>query len=331
MSNNILTCETGFRAPGLQNGEAVQAPIRIVSTLISVTVVSAWCSLTKIKRLSLFFAHWLSGIIWSLCWLVEDMMVTVCWAGKNLEGLIKTVKFIELASSHMLALTHLAICINLALIVSSHRTFTRVQSVSSPGLLSLLLAISMGTTAATVPLWETVIVVGTSFWIVNSDQGKYDIVVVSIFFLEFVVGICMFAIVTWLLLFRKKEVKECWKIHARIRYYLCLTLLGTAISLSIGICSTVFVMGGLKQTRMAIWSWVFRYIHVAFDTFVLYGVLREKDMDERVGDARSSASNTKNTASDDPSSLHLHGDNAKDGRVPGGHTTTNPTNTSTPV
>lgn len=46
------------------------------------------------------------------------MMVTVCWAGKNLEALIKTVKFIELASSHMLALTHLAICINLALIVS---------------------------------------------------------------------------------------------------------------------------------------------------------------------------------------------------------------------
>ncbi|CAN0058933.1 unnamed protein product [Ectocarpus sp. 6 AP-2014] len=329
--SSILTCETGFRAPGLQNGEAVQAPIRILSTLISVTIVSAWCSWRKISRLSLFFSHWLSGIIWSLCWLVEDMMVTVCWAGKNLEDLIKTVKFVELASSHMLALTHLAICVNLALIVSSHRTLKRVQSVSSPGLLTLMLAVSMGMTAATVPLWETVIVVGTSFWIVNSDQGKYDVVVVSIFFLEFIVGLCMFVIVAWLLLFRLKEVKECWRIHTRIRYYLCLTVLGTGISLSIGICSTVFVLGGLKQTRLAIWAWVFRYIHIALDTFVLYGVLREKDLDERVGNARPSDINSNSTVDVPPPST-LHGGRVKDDRGSGGHyMATNPTFTPTPV
>ncbi|CAM9814346.1 unnamed protein product [Ectocarpus fasciculatus] len=296
MSSSILSCETGFTAIGLQDGEDQLTPIRVLSTLVSVSVVSAWCSWTKIKRLSLFFAHWLSGLVWGLCFVLEDMMVTVCWTESSLLGFIKAVKFVEFVSSNMMVLTHLAICVNLALIVSSHRTLTRVQSVSSPWLLSLLLAISMGITSVTVPLWETVYVIATGFWIVNSDQGSYDAVVVSIFLLEFLVGICMFAIVVWLLLFRMKEVKECWKIDTRIRYYICLTLSGTAVNVGVGICSTFFVIGDYEEPRLAVWSWVTRYIHVALDTFVLYGVLREKNMDERGGDARSSNRNSNSIA-----------------------------------
>lgn len=49
----------------------------------------------------------------------------------------------------------------------------------------------------------------------------------------------MFFIVAWLLLFRLKEVKECWKLHSRIRFYFVLTLVGTAANLGIGICGTV--------------------------------------------------------------------------------------------
>lgn len=45
-------------------------------------------------------------------------MILICWTGSNLEGLVKTFKFLELASSNMLAITNLAVCINLALIVS---------------------------------------------------------------------------------------------------------------------------------------------------------------------------------------------------------------------
>ncbi|CAN0564654.1 unnamed protein product [Ectocarpus sp. 12 AP-2014] len=110
------------------------------------------------------------------------------------------------------------------------------------------------------------------------------------------VGIGMFVIVAWLLLFRMKEVKECWRIDARIRYYFCLTLLGTAVNIGIGICSTLFVIGDMDEPRLAIWSWVSRYIHVALDTVVLYGVLREKDMDERGGNARSSNNNCNDIA-----------------------------------
>ena len=49
----------------------------------------------------------------------------------------------------------------------------------------------------------------------------------------------MFFIVAWLLLFRLKEIKECWKIHSRIRYYFLLTLSGIAVNLGIGICGLI--------------------------------------------------------------------------------------------
>ncbi|CAN0422310.1 unnamed protein product [Ectocarpus fasciculatus] len=51
-----------------------------------------------------------------------------------------------------------------------------------------------------------------------------------------------------------------------------------------------------KEPRLPIWSWVSTYIHVALDTFLLCGVLREKDMDERGADARLSNNNCNSIA-----------------------------------
>lgn len=56
-----LKCDTGFVVVGLQDGEAVCTPIRVVSTLITISVASAWFSRRKaIKKLLLFFGHWLA-------------------------------------------------------------------------------------------------------------------------------------------------------------------------------------------------------------------------------------------------------------------------------
>ena len=52
----------------------------------------------------------------------------------------------------------------------------------------------------------------------------------------------MLAVVAWLLLFRLKEVKECWKTHVRIRFYFILTLGATAVNLGVGIAGTVNVV-----------------------------------------------------------------------------------------
>lgn len=59
------------------------------------------------------------------------------------------------------------------------------------------------------------------------------------FVVELVVGTCMSFIVAWLLLFRRKEIKECWNLHRRIRSHFGLTIIGTAVNLGIGICGTV--------------------------------------------------------------------------------------------
>ena len=56
-----LKCNTGFIVVGLQDGEAVCTPIRVASTLITISVASAWFSRRKsIKKLLLFFSHWLA-------------------------------------------------------------------------------------------------------------------------------------------------------------------------------------------------------------------------------------------------------------------------------
>ena len=59
-----------------------------------------------------------SGFVAGLGYLMEDVMVTSCWTGSNLEGFIKTIKFVELSAIDMFAVTNLVICANLALIVS---------------------------------------------------------------------------------------------------------------------------------------------------------------------------------------------------------------------
>lgn len=44
-------------------------------------------------------------------------MISVCWTRGNIAGLIKALKFLQLAASHLMAFINLAICVNLALIV----------------------------------------------------------------------------------------------------------------------------------------------------------------------------------------------------------------------
>lgn len=73
-------------------------------------------------------------------------------------------------------------------------------------------------------------------------QREQDWIIISQFFLEFAVGVCMVVIVALLLIFRLKEVIECWNIHRRIRFYFVLTIIGILVNLSLGICGTLYVV-----------------------------------------------------------------------------------------
>ena len=73
-----------------------------------------------------------SGVVMSLGFAIDNMMVTVCWANSKAEGFLRTMKFVEMTSSNMLAITNLAICVNLALIVSvSKPTMSGLKSAPS--------------------------------------------------------------------------------------------------------------------------------------------------------------------------------------------------------
>lgn len=55
----LRVCESDFIVIGMQDGEGMVFPVRMVSTLIAVSVTSSWFSWPRISRLRLFFAHWL--------------------------------------------------------------------------------------------------------------------------------------------------------------------------------------------------------------------------------------------------------------------------------
>lgn len=70
--SHTLTCESDFLVLGLQVGEDYSTPIRVLSTLIAVSVTSAWFSRKRIARLRLFFAHWLRyACVCSVCCVVS--------------------------------------------------------------------------------------------------------------------------------------------------------------------------------------------------------------------------------------------------------------------
>lgn len=77
---------------------------------------------------------------------------------------------------------------------------------------------------------------------VTDAQREFDFIQISIFYVEFIVGICMFFIVAGLVVFRLKEIEECWNLHVRIRFYFVLTIIGTAVNLGLGICGTINVL-----------------------------------------------------------------------------------------
>ena len=56
----------------------------------------------------------------------------------------------------------------------SHRTVTRVRSVSSPPLILMFLAISMVIAAAAIPFWELILVLGTGFWLTSTNEVRKD-------------------------------------------------------------------------------------------------------------------------------------------------------------
>lgn len=78
-------------------------------------------------------------------------------------------------------------------------------------------------------------------------QRTQNWIILSLFYVEFFAGACMFIMVAWLLLFWMEEVKKCWKVHTRIRYYFGLTVIGTANNLAIGICGITYVVGDRRE------------------------------------------------------------------------------------
>lgn len=59
--------------------------------------------------------------------------------------------------------------------------------------------------------------------------------------MELLVGVCMLVVVSLLLVFRWQELKECWNIHRRIRFYFGLTVIAIVVDLALGVGGVIYV------------------------------------------------------------------------------------------
>lgn len=55
---NEVACDGTMLSVGLQPWEAETLPIRVLATVVTVSIFSAWCDRGKVRRKLLLFAHW---------------------------------------------------------------------------------------------------------------------------------------------------------------------------------------------------------------------------------------------------------------------------------
>lgn len=289
MTTHELTCTSDFWVATEMSGEDWGTMWHMAMTLVTVSIMSSWCNAHKIKRLLLFFTHWLSGLLFQVSQVISGTMLYVCWANKENLWMIQTLKYIEMTAVNMLAVTNLAICINFALVVLSYPAMTRVKSVSNPRLILVFLLIAVAATVVVVPFWDDWAFTRTLLWATSSNPARYTWILIGYFFLEFGTGILMAIVVGLLLLFRMEEVRQCLGLHRRIRFYFGLTAIAVIANISIGICGVIFIESGRRSHMLLAVSWSLRHLHIALDTLGLYGVLGVswRDLDEHAGGGSS--------------------------------------------
>lgn len=91
--------------------------------------------------------------------------------------------------------------------------------------------------------------------------------------MELATGAIMAIIVGTLFVFRLPEVRECWNMHRRIRFYFSLSIIGIIVHMAVGVGGLLYVTWKEESMFVAV-SWGMRNVHTALDTLVLYGALR---------------------------------------------------------
>lgn len=104
------------------------------------------------------------------------------------------------------------------------------------------------------------------------SQAHYDWLFVSTFAFELFVAVVMLVIVIVLLLRRSPELRQCWKVHRRVRSYICLSGIAIVADFAMGVAGILWLVyddePGIGPSARCL-----RQLHIALDTLVLYGTL----------------------------------------------------------
>lgn len=103
-------------------------------------------------------------------------------------------------------------------------------------------------------------------------QGGQKLVTFSFFMLDLVAGVVMTVMAGLIVLFRRPELCQAWHLHSRIRCYFILTVIAIVVDVAISVGGILFLFVRVSILTVSV-TWIVRYLHIAMDTLVLYGVL----------------------------------------------------------
>ncbi|CBJ31674.1 hypothetical protein Esi_0273_0022 [Ectocarpus siliculosus] len=122
--------------------------------------------------MNIFCLHWASAVTYVVSQLVMSVMVINCWSSKTRAGpVIYVLKFVELTSINLWAISSMAISLLIASIVQAFSKMRRVPRViGSSRVIWSCVFVAMGLTLLSAPFWNDVLVTGSYFWITNRND-----------------------------------------------------------------------------------------------------------------------------------------------------------------
>ncbi|CAM9911634.1 unnamed protein product [Ectocarpus sp. 12 AP-2014] len=228
-----------------------------------------------------------------------SVMVINCWSSKTSAGpVIYLLKFVELTSINLWAISSVAIALLIASIVQAFSKMRRVPRViGSSRVIWSCVVVAMGLTLLSAPFWNDVLVTGSYFWITNSNDPRLSRwISLSFVTTQGIAG----ALMALTLVFvatgkRRKSLLVCIRTSKRMKFYSILTAFGTCVYLYNGfvlLFDELSRLGSAKK-ELTMVGWCSKYLHVVADTLVLYYAFQIKDPQETDGVPPASVADTR--------------------------------------
>ncbi|CAM9979440.1 unnamed protein product, partial [Ectocarpus fasciculatus] len=217
-----------------------------------------------------------SAVTYVVSQFIMSVMVINCWSSKARAGpVIYLLKFIELTSINLWAISSMAIALLIASIVQAFSKMRRVPRViGSSRVIWSCIIVAVGLALLSASFWKDIYVTGSYFWVTNTKDPRLSRWISLSFvttqgFAGVLMALALLFVVTGE---RRKSLLVCIRTSKRMKLYSILSAFGTCVYLYNGfvlLFDELSRLGSAKK-ELTMVGWCSKYLHVVAETLVLY-------------------------------------------------------------